>query len=71
MLKNKRNKPINLINWSIDTLANSTLDKRLCMELLIVAQKSIRARGLRGNISDAWKNYSDQVSTITVPDLYV
>ena len=66
-----RNTKAQLLRWSIETLADSNLDRILIMELLVVAQKSINRMGWRGNISDAWKEHSSLVTTQSVPDLFI
>ena len=66
-----RNSKAELRKWSIQTLASSSLDRVLILELLFEADYSINRLGWRGDISDKWKKYSPLVTTATVPDLYV
>jgi len=68
-LDTNNNSKKTLLAWAIHTLADSSLDRILILELMIVANYSINRRGWREDISCNWMKHSPLVTIDTVPDL--
>ncbi len=67
-----RNSKERLLLWVTHVLNTSkNLSKDLKDELMKIAIKEIHNGGLRGSISDKWREHSPLVTQLTIKDLYV